>query len=70
MAFGQILMTVATQAWWAMATPEVQRGFSDYQPVGFRILRGLIDAVIWSIVPVGILVLRAADRPKGKVTQG
>jgi len=64
MAVGQILMTAATQAWWAMATPEVQRGFYDYQPVGFRILLGLIDAVIWSIVPVGILVLSVTGRPK------
>ncbi len=65
MAVGQILMTAATQAWWAMATPEVQWGFSDYQPVGFRILLGLIDAVIWSIVPVGILVLSVTGRSKG-----
>jgi hypothetical protein len=65
MAVGQILMTVVTQAWEVMATPEFQRGFTDYQPVGFLILLGLIGTVIWSIVPVGILVLSVTGRPKG-----
>jgi hypothetical protein len=64
MAVLQILVTVATQAWKAMAMvpPGTHTGFQDFEPAGPRMVLGLASVVFWSIVPVGILVLAAVGR--------
>jgi hypothetical protein len=55
----QILSTIATQIWQASIPPQRDYGLPSLGFVG-----AFIGILVWNIIPVGVLVLAVAGRPK------
>jgi len=58
----QILSTIATQIWQASISAGRDCGISPGSSLGF--VGAFIGILVWNIIPVGVLVLAVAGRPK------